>query len=267
VKGSILSEVTWKTLVCLAVVCYGLARADTPLESYHVTYGREIRASLKDAVGVLTISSRDADTVPVLTAYERLGVKPRFVPPNTLVESPDTGGYALHPRRLGVLNATIPVSNFDYVVPISPLSVSGYRYPIVERHDRFVQIVYNPIENRRGWVSLDSLNKGFHTEVVVFDSMALFKPGETPRYFLDLFQLIPDRKCRLYEAPRLDTAFTIFAQPERETPLLVPIEVRNGFVRVGKYQTEPPKVTPLGWVRIRDDEGVPLIWIIYIDTC
>ena len=251
----------------MAMFFCAVARADAPWERYHVTYGRELRASLKDAVGVLTISSRDADTVPVLTAYERLGVKPRFVPPNTLVESPDTGGYPLNPRRLGVLNATIPVSNFDYVVPMSPLSVSGYRYPIVGRRDRFVQIVYNPIENWRGWVSLDSLEMSFNTEVVIFDSMTLFKPNETPRYFLDLFQLTPDEKCKLYEGPRLDTTFTVLARPGRSTPLLVPLEVRNGFVRVGEYQIEPPRVTPLGWVRIRDEEDVPLIWIIYIDTC
>jgi hypothetical protein len=173
----------------------------------------------------------------------------------------------LNPRRLGVLNATIPVSNSDYAVPMSPLSVSGYRYPVVERHDRFVQIVYNPIENWRGWVSLDSLEMSFNTEVVIFDSMAPGKPNEEPRYFLDVFQWTPDEKCRLYHAPRLDTTFTVLARPGRSTPLLVPMEIRNGFVRIGEYQIEPPEVTPRGWVRIRDDEGVPLIWIIYIDLC
>jgi hypothetical protein len=167
--------------VAMAMFLCAIARADAPWERYHVTYGGEVRAALKGTTGVLTISSRDAETVPVLTAYERLGVKPRFVPPSTLIQSLDTGSYPLNPRRLGVLNATIPVSNFDYVVPVSPLSVSGYRYPIAGRHDRFVQIVYNPIENWRGWVSLDSLEISFNTEVVIFDSMAPFKPNEGPR--------------------------------------------------------------------------------------
>jgi hypothetical protein len=266
----------------IAVLFGAVARADSPREKYHATFGPELRTALKGTIGVLTISALRPDTAAVLKVYSEFGIAPRRrgaakttspgqpSPPDTSVapavpEERPGDGYIV-----GVLNGTIPVSNFGYYPPFEPYAVDGYRYPITARRGRYLQIVIDPVDNRRRWLDPEEVEKDFRVKVVMLDSLAAVSPGEL---FLDVFRFTPDRRCRLYETPSPDAGFRLISETDTAGYLLSALEVRGGFVRVGNYivnfenQLEAPKIVPLGWVRIWDDDGVLLIWIKNEDLC
>ena len=266
----------------IAVLFGATAHADSPREKYHAAFGPELRTALKGTIGVLTISALRPDTAAVLKVYSEFGIEPRRreVPKTTSPgqsSPPDTSVAPAVPEErpggghiIGVLNGTIPVSNFGYYPPFEPYAVDEYRYPITARRGRYLQIVIDPVDNRRRWLDPKEAENGFRTGVVMFESLAAVAPGEI---FLDVFRFKPDRKCRLYKTPSPDADFRLISETDTAGYLLSVLEVRGGFARVGNYivninnQLEAPKIVPLGWVRIWDDEGVPLIWIKNEDQC
>jgi hypothetical protein len=266
----------------IAMLFCAVARADSPREKYHVAFGPELRTALKGTIGVLTISALRPDTAAVLKVYSEFGIAPRRrgaakttspeqpSPPDTSVapsvpEERPGNGYVI-----GVLNGTIPVSNFGYYPPFEPYAVDEYRYPITARQGRYLQIVIDPVDSRRRWLDPVEVAKDFRVKAVMLDSLAAVSPGEL---FLDVFRFTPDRKCRLYKTPSPDADFRLISEADTAGYLLSVLEVRGDFARVGSYivnidnQLEAPKIVPLGWVRIWDEDGVPLIWIKNEDLC
>jgi hypothetical protein len=266
----------------IALLFCSPARADSPREKYHAAFGPELRTALQGTVGVLTISALRPDTAAVLKVYSEFVIAPsrRRAAETTSAEqrSPsDTSVAPAVPEErpgdgyvIGVLNGTIPVSNFGYYPPFEPYAVDEYRYPITARKGRYLQIVIDPVDNRRRWLDPEEVEKDFRARVVMFESLAAVAPGEI---FLDVFRFTLDRKCRLYRTPNPDADFKLMSEEDTPGYLLSVLEVRGGFARVGNYivnidnQLEAPKIVPLGWVRIWDDEGVPLIWIKNEDQC
>jgi len=266
----------------IAVLFGAVARADSPREKYHAAFGPELRTALKGTIGVLTISALRPDTTAVLKVYSEFGIAPirRRAPKTTSPgqpSPPDTSVAPAVPEErpgngyvVGVLNGTIPVSNFGYYPPFEPYAVDEYRYPITARRGRYLQIVTDPVDNRRRWLDPEEVQRNFRVKVVMLDSLAAVSPGEL---FLDVFRFTPDRKCRLYKTPSPDADFRLISETDTAGYLLSILEVRGGFARVGNYvvnlvnQLETPKIVPLGWVRIWDDEGVLLIWIKNEDLC
>jgi hypothetical protein len=266
----------------IAVLFGAVARADSPREKYHAAFGPELRTALKGTIGALTISALRSDTAAVLKVYSECGLEPgRPLAPKTISPgqpSPrDTSVAPAVPEErpgngyvIGVLNGTIPVSNFGYYPPFEPYAVDEYRYPITARQGRYLQLVIDPVDSRRRWLDLEEVEKDFQTRVVMFESLAAVAPGEL---FLDVFRFTPDRKCRLYKTPSPDADFKLMSEGDTPGYLLSVLEVRGGFARVGNYivnidnQLDAPRIVPLGWVRIWDDEGVPLIWIKNEDRC
>jgi len=257
------------SVVSIATLLCAVENADAPWEKYHVTYGKELRTALQGTMGVLTISNGVGKLGTRLQTYYRTSVHRR-----DQARGPEGQVDRFEPyRKLNVLAATIPVSNYGYHPPIGGVvadDVCGYRYPIVERCSSYLNIVYDPVENWRAWVDLRDLKQDFFTQVVMLDSLAAVGPGE---FFLDVFRFTPDRKCRLYKTPSPDADFRVISEQDTAGYLLTVLEVRGGFARVGNYienfenQLEAPKIVPLGWVRIWDDDGVLLIWIKNEDLC
>jgi hypothetical protein len=103
---------------------------------------------------------------------------------------------------------------------------------------------------------------------VMFDS--LFADKED---FVDIFRFTNNGECRLYDAPVGDAGFKVISKDSIGGALLRVLEVRGEFAHIATFsidyenQMEEPKIVPLGWIRIRDDDGVPLIWIYGVDLC
>jgi hypothetical protein len=226
--------------------------ADTPRDRYHVTYGPELRTALNGTIGVLTLTTLRFDTAAELKVYSNSPTGPG--------ERPDG------PSRLGVLNATTPISNYGYYPPFGPYAVDAYRYPVTARQGRYLQIVIDPIENQRRWLDMEEVEKDFRTSVVLFDSLASDRND-----FVEVFRFAYGGECRLYKAPADDAGFKTITKDSIGNALLRVIEVRGGFAHIATfrvdYQLDKPIIVPLGWIRIRDDDGAPLIWIYGEDSC
>jgi len=256
-------------VISIAMLFCAAENPDAPWEKYHVTYGKELRTALQGTIGVLTIGNGVGKPGTQLQTYYRTSVHRR-----DQAGEPEGQADQFEPqRKLGLLAATIPVSNYGYHPPMGGLPIDdvySYRYPIVERCSSFLNIVYDPVENWRAWVDLRDVEQDFFTQAVMLDSLAAAEPGSL---FLDVFRFTPDRKCRLYKAPSLDADFRVISEQDTAEYLLTVLEVRGGFARVGNYITNPenqieaPKIVPLGWVRIWDDDGVLLIWVKNEDLC
>lgn len=110
------------------------AFADAPGEAYHVAYKDSAKKVWQNTIGILTINSR-AGKQATLQTYAR---EAEQFAPAALLRAADT----------------IRISSFGYHPPIDSGAIENYRYPIIERSDSYVRIVYNSVKNFSAWINL-----------------------------------------------------------------------------------------------------------------
>ena len=47
--------------------------------------------------------------------------------------------------------------------------------------------------------------------------------------------------------------------------LLLPLAVEGDYLRLARFDAETEATTPLGWLRLHDDDGLLTVWFIYVD--
>ncbi len=87
--------------------------------------------------------------------------------------------------------------------------------------------------------------------------------------FADVFHFTQNGKRKLYQQPDQNVAFAIISKNARQFRWLKIIDQKAGFIQVGtiRYLNDQPKVDPIGWIRIRDDEKRLMLWIVSADNC
>ena len=220
--------------------------ADAPYEKFHVPYNDQLRTVLKNTIGILTI----------------INFKTREKELKTYLKTKEDFTYD---KSLKIRDETIPVSNCGYHPPIFESSISNYRYPIVEEFGEYLRIAYDPINNLKVWVNRKEVEENFHTSVVMLDSIKTPLPD-----FVDIFYFTKSGKRKLYKEPKKDAEFTVISEDKYKYTLLKIIDQENGFVKMGiyhfVYQGEST-IEPIGWIRLRDDQGALMIWIKGVDLC
>lgn len=220
--------------------------ADAPYEKYHVAYEDISKDVLKNTIGILTINS---------------GIKK-----GTELKTYSRNENHFTYRTSLLVKETIPISNFGYHPPIDELNIENYRYPIVAKFDQYLCIVYDPIKNLTTWVNIKEIEENFSTSIVMVDSI------KTPSlFFVNIFYFTKTGKRKLYQEPQNDAKFTIISKNESKYHLLKIIEQRKDFVKIGvvhvDFDTYKESIEPIGWVRIRDDQGRLMFWIADVDFC
>jgi hypothetical protein len=218
--------------------------ADAPYEKYHVAYNDISKDVLKSTIGILNINSI-VKKVMKLKTYSRDGK--RFIYNKTLK-----------------VKKTTPISNYGSHPPVDKWRISNYRYPILAKIEQYLCIVYDPIKNLKTWVNIKEIEENFYTSIMMSDSM------KTPdSFFVDIFCFTNSRKRKIYKEPRNDADFIILTKYKFKYLLLKIIEQRNGFIKVGSFHldhnTDKITIEPLGWVRIRNDQDMLMIWINDVD--
>ena len=88
-------------------------------------------------------------------------------------------------------------------------------------------------------------------------------------FFVDIFYFTKSGKRKLYKEPKKDADFIIISKNESRYSLLKIIEQKNGFIKLGSfhldYATDKTTIEPIGWTRMRDNQGMLIIWIKYVD--
>ncbi len=218
--------------------------ADAPYEKYHIAYKDISKDVLKSTIGILTVNSVVRKVVKLKT-YSRDGKQ--FIYNKTLK-----------------IKETIPISNYGYHPPIDKWHISNYRYPILAKFEEYLCIVYDPIKNLKIWVNTKEIEENVYTSIVMSDSI------KTPdSFFVDIFCFTNSGSRKVYKEPQNDADFIILAKYQFKYLLLKIIEQRNGFIKVGSFHlnhdTDKKTIEPLGWVRIKDNQGMFMIWINNVD--
>lgn len=285
----------------LAVVA---ALADAPVEQYHVIYDDVADGVLENTIGILTINSGKSNELKtyaragaVFSYHKTLLVKEETRPISnfgygyratfkedeyehffgSLINEKTKSkiGYAknggmtvlLHElstgqiRELGKEKFSILIKRFQSAHP----HVENYRFPIIERQENYVCLVYDPVENLQVWINLHDIN-GFSQDLLMIDSLAAKQKSHG---FVDVFHFTQNGRRKLYQQPDQNAAFTVISKNARQFRWLKIIDQKAGFVQVGtiRYLDDQPRVDPVGWIRIRDDEKRLRLWIVAADNC
>lgn len=229
----------------VGLLCCPPLFADAPYEKYHVAFKDISKDILKNTIGILTINSGIKKGVQLKT-YLRSGNKFTF-------------------NKILKVKETIPISNFGYQPGIDELYIENYRYPIVNKFEHYLCIVYDPKKNLKAWVNIEEVEVNFYITPILLDSIPI--PGE---FFVDIFYFTEDGTRKIYKDPQKDADSILISKNLFEYSLLKIVEQKNEFIKiegtawvsgdVGKGSIEMS-----AWIKIRDEKGNLTIWIKYVD--
>lgn len=228
-------------LICAACLQPYPCLAGSGLDLYYVLWEEVSDRVLKDAIGVLSITSRTGDI------YE-LRTERRI----------DGGFEPATPLNIG--NETTPVSHFGFHPP--QRSAHGHRYPVVDTAEEHLEIAYEVPYNKRIWVSLQNLEEDFFVKLTMFDSIDVPSP-----FYVDIFFSSEYKKRTVFEEPKDDAKNRVLDIGQYGRSLIRVTDARHGFLKIGMGSLDYPEesIIPLGWIKLRDDKGRLAIWINMID--
>lgn len=221
--------------------------ADAPSEGYHVAYKDISKEVLRNTIGILTINSRAGKEATLQTYAREAG---QYVPA-ALLEAADT----------------TPISSFGYHPPVDSGTIENYRYPIIEATDSYVRIVYDPVKNLSGWINLIETGKRFSTSVTMLHDLEALKS-----FSIDIFSFTESGKRKFYKFPGTPDNHFLVEKSDISYWFLTVMDMRKGYLQLGKPRfndstLELEGVDPIGWIRIRDDQGLLTFWIMLVDMC
>ncbi len=137
-------------LFILFVLTMNALNADAPYERYYMEFSDSLKVILKQTKGILTVNSRESGC-DTFTLFE------------------ENGGNFKKIKKIDVLNESVPISNFGYEQPIQKNYVTAYRFAVISKNDRYVQVIYNIRKNLSAWLSFEELNKKYSIMLIIFD--------------------------------------------------------------------------------------------------
>ena len=223
--------------------------ADAPAEEYYFEPKSLLEKIPADCKGVLSVSCTDT---PFMKKYYN-----KVVPEVMVNFYEKSGGSFLKTKAVNILE-TKPLSGYIYD------GVCLRRFPSVDLDRDFVKIVYDVEKGLRAWVKVDELRgllpKGWGDSVFI----TCFDEGKFQKYdCIDIFGLRPGRGVRLYDEPCATSRNRwIYSYDDIGDYALNPVVVdyRNGFVRLGFYDSCQGTIRKSKWIRVRDNKGRLTIW-------
>ncbi len=227
------------------------AHAEAITEYVHITATQISDSTLKQAVGVLTLTGRTrADTSIAL--YEKF--QGRF-------------------RR-------VPDLDLDLYPPVSLCGnadefggrVVGYRYIVTAVQSGWAEIVYDPAGDRRGWLKRSDVTDDFYAEWLLLDDR-----WDVQNDYVDILWLSPDGTREIYDGPSARSRKKLVSREDvgLGTGRLRVLDARSGYLQVGQVAdpsgqgnvgVEKADILPLGWVPLRDRKGRLSVWFYCFDV-
>lgn len=215
------------------------------------------------------------DPLKDLTAW----VKPADIPiPSACLFVPEVTKIELYTSESGTFTAAGALNLTD-IIPISGWSWTGYkaeriitvRFPIVEKKGQYRRIVYNPLLGSTAWIDFPAMKKVFEPRSVynmseTYFTETDFKQDEENPICVDLFSL--SQAQELYKAPDASAHF------DRISPLVPDpgspsgsnygygyiMEIQNGFALVSDIDIVTGEERRIGWIKIRNNDGMLTLW-------
>jgi len=228
--------------------------ANGPAEHFHVKPSEIPTSVLRDTVGVLTLFTclGNTDVSQCTLGDQAL----------QLLDAPSSRSA----RPLAQpLRSTVPISSNGHDHEAFTLAVFEWRFPVVAVQSSFVRIVYDVPRNLRAWVSLPhaiSGNRGFFTSF-----KRLLASRAKQRFFLDPLFLRGGAPAQLYASASREHPTRLISE---QVEILIPVAYRDGFVLVRSAtarDSDSASPSVLGWLPIRDEKGLLLLWLVNSVTC
>jgi hypothetical protein len=222
---------------------------EEPYEKFLLPYSESLAPVLKKTVGIFTVNSHP-ETLKKgteLRIYVRKGKKFSYS------------------KTLKVFAETIPISSCSYKSWEERGIIQYFRYPITGRSGRFLRICYDPVGHLEGWVDPEEVQQEFETSIINLDSI------QTPStFFIDIFHFSPGERCKIYSRPNGGSDVKTLSKYNPKYFVFRILELRGNYAKIaavlGMGNGEEPRET-LGWIKLRDEGGVWLIWVMCADLC
>lgn len=243
-----------RLIVTTCVLLATMVRADGSYEWLSQPPGVVHDAVWQQTIGFALVMGKNATVFPT---FERVGEELR-----------PTG-------KTIALGQLLPLSDGGYHPPDSKEDSNQLRLAVVGLRGAFVQVIVEPRLGRAMW-----LEKQAFDAVVPFTEL---KPG----CCVQLLHLPGAERVEVHAQPRDDSkVLRAFNPPktEWERTTLEILEVRGGWLKVGNHfnpithPTSSPQGALIagepegfqrepGWVRMRDEKGRLVFWVVNPDTC
>jgi len=281
------------------------ALADAPYEKYHVTSDDIAGGVLENTIGILTINSGKRNELKTylqaggtFSYHKTLLIKEETRPISNFgygygvtfktdeyerlfgviaengqlkIGYNDNGGITVLRgeltndliQELGREKFGMLIKRFQAACP----DVENYRFPVVETLGEYVRLIYDPVENMPAWINLREFADRSNYDLIMIDSLAV---RQNSYDWIDIFPFTTTGKRKLYQQPRQDAPVTIITKADRRFQSLKIMAQQDGYLQVGTARwvnDEEMKITPIGWIRIRDDANRLMLWIVAVDNC
>lgn len=162
------------------------------------------------------------------------------------------------------LRQVLPLSDSGYHPPESSAYSNALRIGVLRQHNDFVQVVIDPVRGRMTWL-----------EKKHFAAVTLFSAMKTPECCLQLLHLGGAERIEVHAQPRDDSKILRAFNPPKDDwdrATLEILEVRGGWMKIGNHfnplggEPEGFRREP-GWIRMRDDKGRLVFWVVNPDSC
>lgn len=243
-----LGFIVFWTAFCLFTATLPIS-ADAPVEDYYIQPSLLPDSMFIECKGALTVHCMDA---PSMKKYYNKVV------PEVMVTLYEQSSGKFHKTNSINILVTKPFSGYVYG------RTRLQRFPAIAQNGNFVKIVHDVEKNLRAWVKLEDfkglLPKGWGESVF----LTWFDRGKYQKYdCIDIFLLLGKHGRKLYDSPcETSQSRWIKSYPDIDKDAINPVvvEQRNGFVRLGFYDSCEGKIRKSKWIRIRDDTGKLTIW-------
>lgn len=235
--------------------------ADSPDETYFLERKQIPDSFLREAQAVLTLAILDPKAYAAY--YQKTEVKSK---PYISVFQKGKNGFA----KLGLLNET------EIMTPTGGEygPAKWYRFPVIGGRETYLEIIYNLPENKRCWVNLAELEHSLSGEKPVLEWFTT-RHASKKHVSVDIFYLARNNEITLCNGPGLKYPCRT-ATPRSEivqshgtydAAAFILLERRNGFGRLGKSRGADSPPMPIGWIRLRDENGLLMVWPIISPGC
>jgi len=227
----------WLSVLCLGAAllpCVAKAQGEFAEEFYQPR--AEIRdAALKGVIGLVTVG---------------MGPEPRSELPV----------YEVGPEGHFRLAGSLPLEQTRAISGLDDGIDSVRRFPVVARRGEYLLAVVDARSGERAWIREHEWRGP--EDYVLFNTLeeAFLGAG------VDVLALSREARAPLYRAPSPKARS---ADTAMEPPLdaLRVMRMQGDFAQVGISRGVEEDPEPVGWIRIRDDKGLLVVWPVMTDDC
>lgn len=237
---------------------------DAAVEEFLIESSRINPASLDGAIGVYSITFAELNYAAEMD-----------MPPASVQTFDPQSNYFSENKQV------LPALTVNNTKAISGIEYSGLilrRFPIVERKESLIRIVYDSEKNLRAWVQqVDNNYVRTNVGQLIPATAFFFADRKNTSVTMDIFYLLNGKPRLFYEKPDAAARTVAVANPQhmhlipwsatsKEISGFLVTEIENGFAKVSTWHGADGEPVFAGWVKIFDGDKLT-VWEFAMGGC